>query len=143
MSMNKLNEVFDIATEVIEESKGLPSTYPAPPDVNKEDLAADYEYARNNFHLLIEKGNTAIEGILQLAREGENARSYEVAGQLIKSVADVTGELLKLQKQMKELHKIDKEDSPKSVTNALFIGSTAELQKLLKGEKEKVIDNDE
>lgn len=138
MSINdKLNEVFEVTGEIIEhDEKHLPSTHLSPPDKNKEDIDADYEYARQNFHLLIEKGNTAIEGILQLAREAENPRSYEVAGNMIKQVADVTGELIKLQKQMKELDKIDEKNAPKNVTNALFVGSTAELQKLLKGKKD-------
>ena len=109
--------------------------------MNKEDKDADYELARQNFHLLIEKGNTAIEGILQLAREAENPRSYEVAGQLIKTVSDVTQDLMRLQKNMKELNKVE-DNAPKNVTNALFVGSTTELQKLIKGEKEKVIDHE-
>lgn len=133
----RLNDVFEVTGELIEhDTKHLPSTHLDPVDPNKEHIEADYEYARQNFHLLIEKGNTAIEGILQLAREAENPRSYEVAGNMIKQVADVTGELIKLQKQMKELEQVDKKDAPKSVTNALFVGSTAELQKLIKGEKE-------
>lgn len=133
----RLNDVFEVTGELIEhDTKHLPSSHLEPVDINKEDIEADYEYARQNFHLLIEKGNTAIEGILQLAREAENPRSYEVAGNMIKQVADVTGELIKLQKQMKELDNIDKKsDAPKNVTNALFVGSTAELQKLIKGEK--------
>lgn len=138
---DKLNRVFDIAEQLpgndITSSTHLPVV-----DATKEDKDADYELARNNFHLLIEKGNTAIEGILQLAREAENPRSYEVAGQLIKTVSDVTQDLMKLQKNMKDLNKVE-DNAPKNVTNALFVGSTAELQKLIKGEKEiKVVDNE-
>lgn len=137
---NKLNRLFDIAEQLpgkeVTASTHLPSV-----DVNKEDKDADYELARQNFHLLIEKGNTAIEGILQLAREAENPRSYEVAGQLIKTVSDVTQDLMRLQKNMKELNKVE-DNAPKNVTNALFVGSTTELQKLIKGEKEKVIDHE-
>jgi hypothetical protein len=133
----KLNKVFDIAeqlpTEVVASSH-LPA-----PDHNKADADADYEIARQNFHMLIEKGNTAIEGILQLAREAENPRSYEVAGQLIKTVSDVTQDLMRLQKNMKELNKVDEKNAPQNVTNALFIGSTSELQQLIKGEKEKKV----
>lgn len=142
---DRLNDVFDVASELVStDDKHLPSTMPDALDASKVDMDADYEYARNNFHLLIEKGNTAIEGILSLAREAENPRSYEVAGQLIKTVSDVTQDLMRLQKNMKELKKVDKEDAPKNVTNALFIGSTAELQKLMKGDADdiKVIDHD-
>ena len=101
---DKLNRVFDIA-EQLPRNDITPSTHLPAVDATKEDKDADYELARNNFHLLIEKGNTAIEGILQLAREAENPRSYEVAGQLIKTVSDVTQDLLRLQKNMKELKK--------------------------------------
>ena len=138
---DKLNRVFDIA-EQLPGNDITPSTHLPAVDATKEDKDADYELARNNFHLLIEKGNTAIEGILQLAREAENPRSYEVAGQLIKTVSDVTQDLMKLQKNMKDLNKVE-DNAPKNVTNALFVGSTAELQKLIKGEKEiKVGDNE-
>jgi hypothetical protein len=138
---DKLNRVFDIA-EQLPGNDITPSTHLPAVDATKEDKDADYELARNNFHLLIEKGNTAIEGILQLAREAENPRSYEVAGQLIKTVSDVTQDLMKLQKNMKDLNKVE-DNAPKNVTNALFVGSTAELQKLIKGEKEiKVVDNE-
>ena len=137
---NKLNRLFDIAEQLLEKEVTA-STHLPPVDVNKEDKDADYELARQNFHLLIEKGNTAIEGILQLAREAENPRSYEVAGQLIKTVSDVTQDLMRLQKNMKELNKVE-DNAPKNVTNALFVGSTTELQKLIKGEKEKVIDHE-
>ena len=137
----KLNRVFEIAQE-LPENEITPSTHLPAVDNTKDDKDADYELARNNFHLLIEKGNTAIEGILQLAREAENPRSYEVAGQLIKTVSDVTQDLMKLQKNMKDLNKVEK-DAPKNVTNALFVGSTAELQKLIKGEKEtKVVEHE-
>jgi|TARA_R110000822_G_scaffold63911_3_gene157029 hypothetical protein len=137
----KLNRVFEIAQE-LPGNEITPSTHLPTVDNTKDDKDADYELARNNFHLLIEKGNTAIEGILQLAREAENPRSYEVAGQLIKTVSDVTQDLMKLQKNMKDLNKVEK-DAPKNVTNALFVGSTAELQKLIKGDKEtKVVEHE-
>lgn len=137
---DKLNRVFEMTEQLPVEVK--PSDHLPAPDPNKADADADYEIARQNFHMLIEKGNTAIEGILQLAREAENPRSYEVAGQLIKTVSDVTQDLMKLQKNMKDLNKID-DKAPQNVTNALFVGSTAELQKLIKGEKEeKVIEHE-
>ena len=96
-----------------------------------EDIDADYKYQRENFYRLVEQGSTAIEGILELAREGEHPRAYEVAGQLIKNVAEVTEKLGDLQEKMKKLKEVPN-NAPKSVTNALFVGSTAELQKMLK-----------
>ena len=100
-----------------------------------EDIDADYKYQRENFYRLVEQGSTAIEGILELAREGEHPRAYEVAGQLIKNVAEVTEKLGDLQEKMKKLKEVP-DHGPKNVTNALFVGSTAELQKMLKGKSE-------
>jgi len=96
-----------------------------------EDIDDDYKYQRENFYRLVEQGSTAIEGILELAKEGEHPRAYEVAGQLIKNVAEVTEKLGDLQEKMKKLKEVPN-NAPKSVTNALFVGSTAELQKMLK-----------
>ena len=100
-----------------------------------EDIDDDYKYQRENFYRLVEQGSTAIEGILELAKEGEHPRAYEVAGQLIKNVAEVTEKLGDLQEKMKKLKEVPN-NAPKSVTNALFVGSTAELQKMLKGKSE-------
>ena len=97
-----------------------------------EDVEKDYEYQRDNFYKLVDRGSVAIDGILELAKEGEHPRAYEVAGQLIKNVAEVTEKLGDLQKKMKELKEVP-ETGPKNVTNALFVGSTAELQKMIKG----------
>jgi len=97
-----------------------------------EDIDQDYKYQRENFYRLVEQGSNAIEGILELAKEGEHPRAYEVAGQLIKNVAEVTEKLGDLQEKMKKLKEVPN-NAPKSVTNALFVGSTAELQKMLKG----------
>ena len=100
--------------------------------LDDEDIDLDYKYQRENFYRLVEQGSTAIEGILELAREGEHPRAYEVAGQLIKNVAEVTEKLGDLQEKMKKLKEVP-DHAPKNVTNALLIGSTAELQKMLKG----------
>ena len=99
-------------------------------DVN--DAQADYEYQREQFYKLVDRGSVAIDGILELAKEGEHPRAYEVAGQLIKNVAEVTEKLGDLQEKMKRLKDVPG-TAPKNVTNALFVGSTAELQKMLKG----------
>ena len=97
----------------------------------KDDPTLDYEYSRGNLYSLIEKGQEAINGILELAQDGQQPRAYEVAGQLIKSVGDTTDKLIDLQTKMKALKKED-DVSPKTVNNALFVGSTSELSKLLK-----------
>jgi len=97
-----------------------------------EDIKKDYEYTRGNLYSIIEKGQEAINGILELAQESEMPRAYEVAGQLIKNVADATDKLMTLQQQLKDVNKEEEAKNPTNVTNALFVGSTAELQKLLK-----------
>ena len=97
----------------------------------EEDVEKDYEYQRENFYKLVERGSVAIDGILELAKEGEHPRAYEVAGQLIKNVAEVTEKLGDLQEKMRKLKEVP-DNAPKNVTNALFVGSTAELQKMIK-----------
>ena len=98
-------------------------------DIN--DVERDYEYQRQNFYNLVERGTDAVEGILELAKESDHPRAYEVAGNLIKQVAEVTEKLGDLQEKMKRLKEVPN-NAPKNVTNALFVGSTAELQKMLK-----------
>ena len=103
--------------------------------VNQErnDLKKDYEYSRGQLYSLIEKGQEAINGILEVAGEGASPRAYEVAGQLIKSVGDVTDKLVDLQKKVKDIEDVSEKTTTNNVTNnALFVGSTAELSKLLK-----------
>ena len=103
---------------------------PRPPE-GPEDIDIDYNYSRENFYNLIERGQDAITGILELAKESEHPRTYEVAGQLIKTVSEVTERLADLQEKMQRLKEVP-DKGPKSVTNALFIGATKELQSLLK-----------
>jgi len=98
---------------------------------NKEEPEIDYEYVRGTLYSLIEKGQEAASSLLELAQDGQQPRAYEVFGQLIKNVADSTDKLMDIHQKMKELKKEDS-NNPKNVTNALFVGSTAELQKLLK-----------
>jgi hypothetical protein len=99
----------------------------------KTDISKDYEYTRANLYSLIEKGQEAINGIMELAGEGGSPRAYEVAGQLIKSVADTTDKLIDLQKKLKDVEEDVSSKGPNTVTNnAVFVGSTSELQKLLK-----------
>ncbi len=134
---NALDEVLGIA-DVVENSIEVvspPKPVLVPKTENNEvDIDNDYKYQRENFYNLIERGQDAIDGILDLARESENARTYEVAGNLIKQVAEVTEKLGDLQAKMKKLKEVPN-SAPKNVTNALFVGSTAELQKMLKGKE--------
>jgi hypothetical protein len=103
--------------------------------ITEDDIDNDYKYQRENLYNLIERGQDAIDGILELAKEGEHPRAYEVALNGIKQVADVTDKLVELQEKMKRLKEVPS-NAPKSVTNALFVGSTAELQKMLKGKSD-------
>ena len=96
------------------------------------DVQKDYEYTRANLYSLIEKGQEAINGIMELAGEGASPRAYEVAGQLIKSVADTTDKLIDLQKKLKDVEEDTKKTTNNVTNNAVFVGSTSELQKILK-----------
>ena len=129
----KLNETFDVTPVEIEKVKSNDiDAKLAKFENSKEDISKDYEYTRGNLYSIIEKGQEAINGILELAQESEMPRAYEVAGQLIKSVSDATDKLMDLQKKLKDVNK-EEEKGPSSVTNnALFVGSTADLQKMLK-----------
>jgi len=109
----------------------VPKIIPNTIEVSEDDIENDYKYQRENFYNLVERGSDAIEGILELAKEGEHPRAYEVAGQLIKNVAEVTEKLGDLQEKMRRLKEVPN-NAPKNVTNALFVGSTMELQKMLK-----------
>ena len=129
---DKLNGVLGIAEEVIEEKKEVVVTPTAVPANTDPDV--DFETGRENLYKLLEKGNEAIDGILNLAKEGEHPRAYEVAGQLIKTVSEVSQDLLGLQEKMKKIKDVPN-NAPKNVTNALFVGSTTELTKLLKKDK--------
>ena len=130
---DKLNEVLNITTEVmsIEVEKKESKEVVVPED---KDPDIDFETGRKNLYQLIDKGNEAIDGILGLAKEGEHTRAYEVAGQLIKTVSEVSQNLLDLQEKLKKIKDVP-EKGPKNVTNALFVGSTTELTKLLKNKK--------
>ena len=113
----------------------IPKIIPNIVEVNEDDIEDDYKYQRDNFYNLVEKGSAAIDGILELAKESEHPRTYEVAGQLIKNVAEVTEKLGDLQEKMRRLKEVPS-NAPKSVTNALFVGSTKELQSMLKNKED-------
>jgi len=128
-----LEDAFNVDTQIVpndEQPKSIERVQSSTDDVKK-----DYEYTRGNLYSLIEKGQEAINGILELAQESEMPRAYEVAGQLIKNVADATDKLMDLQKKLKDIEE-EKPKGPTTVNNALFVGSTAELAKLLKQQKQ-------
>ena len=130
MKFDDLNETFDVAGEIVESAKEVRISKPSL-DRDKSEIRKDYEYTRGNLYSIIEKGQEAINGILELAQESEMPRAYEVAGQLIKSVSDATDKLMDLQKKLKDVEE-DIPKGPTNVTNALFVGSTADLTKMLK-----------
>jgi len=128
---DKLNETFNVEGDIVpikvEEVSGEIEKYASTAD----DIKKDYEYARGNLYSLVEKGQEAINGILELAQESEMPRAYEVAGQLIKNTSEIAEKLMALHKIKKDVEE-EKQKSPTTVNNALFVGSTAELAKLLK-----------
>lgn len=130
----ELNDAFNVDSEIVSTKSESSDIELASANELNDDIQKDYEYTRGNLYSLIEKGQEAINGILELAQESEMPRAYEVAGQLIKSVADATDKLMELQKKLKDVNEDSKAKTPTNVTNALFVGSTAELAKLLKNQ---------
>ena len=138
MKYDKLDNTFNVSSSEVVIDKHESVGIQKPPRLTQDDITKDYEYTRGNLYSIIEKGQEAINGILELAQESEMPRAYEVAGQLIKSVSDATDKLMDLQKKLKDVNEEQQTKGPNTVNNALFVGSTAELQKLLKsGLKEK------
>jgi len=127
----KIDEALNVESSIVEVSDDSTSIKEAP--IETDDIEKDYVYTRANLYSLIEKGQEAINGIMELAGEGGSPRAYEVAGQLIKSVADTTDKLIDLQKKLKDVEDESKKSTTNNVTNnALFVGSTSDLSKLLK-----------
>ena len=122
-----LNEILNIDQELVEVSESKFQV--EVPD----DVETDYEFARKNLYDIIGKGNQALDYLLELAKASEHPRAFEVVGQLTKTLVDANNNLLDIQKKVKEL---SRESSPQNVTNALFVGSTSDLQKLLKEKNE-------
>jgi hypothetical protein len=138
---DKVNEILGISPENKPTLESLvridnPSV-PRVEDKNKTDIENDYKFSRDNYYDLIQKGQEAIEGILEIAKEGQHPRAYEVAGQLITNVAQTVDKLQDLQKKLKDLKNLPK-TANQNIKNALFVGSTAELQKMLKRENENI-----
>ena len=132
-----LDDTFDIESTIVPTEKVGITPEQKPDRLTKTDIDKDYEYTRGNLYSIIEKGQEAINGILELAQESEMPRAYEVAGQLIKNVADATDKLMTLQQKLKDVNEEQVKKGPTTVNNALFVGSTAELQKLLKNNTDK------
>ena len=128
---DELNDGFNISGYIIP-TESTEVGISKPERHERNDIEKDYEYTRGNLYSIIEKGQEAINGILELAQESEMPRAYEVAGQLIKSVSDATDKLMDLQKKLKDVEEEKQSKRPNTVNNALFVGSTAELAKMLK-----------
>ena len=147
---NKLDKTFNLTpeVEVLNTPEGgcatrkdqltdvTPGGLKKPDRLTQTDVEKDYEYTRGNLYSIIEKGQEAINGILEVAQDSDMPRAYEVAGQLIKSVSDATDKLIDLQKKLKDVNEEEKK-GPTNVTNALFVGSTADLAKLIKQQNTK------
>ena len=127
----ELDDAFNVSSDIVPiESTEVGITKPERHE--RTDIEKDYEYTRGNLYSIIEKGQEAINGILELAQDSEMHRAYEVAGQLIKSVSDATDKLMDLQKKLKDVEEEKASKGPNTVNNSLFVGSTAELAKMLK-----------
>jgi hypothetical protein len=130
---DELEETIDIKTDIVSVEKNSVEIVEEIKEIRKvADLKKDYEYTRANLYSLIEKGQEAINGIMELAGESDSPRAYEVAGQLIKSVGDVADKLIDLQKKVKDVEEESTKSAGNVTNNAVFIGSTSELSKLLK-----------
>ena len=126
-----LDKTLNVESDIVEVEK-IKKDYRDEVTSTSNDISKDYEYTRANLYSLIEKGQEAINGIMELAGEGGSPRAYEVAGQLIKSVADTTDKLIDLQKKLKDVEETSTKTTNNTTNNAIFVGSTSELSKILK-----------
>ena len=133
-TFDPIDDALDITDRGAEIMKKEPVSKPVKKvKSGKEDLTKDYEYSRAQLYSLVEKGQEAVDGALDVAQQSDSARAYEVAGQLIKLVADTADKLVDLQKKMKDIDEVNNKQNTTNVTNnSLFVGSTADLQKMLK-----------
>jgi hypothetical protein len=142
---DKLDDIFNVSNEIVTQNIEIspietPQIIQPKTSNNEEDLKRDYDYIRGTIYSLVEKGQEGINGILELAQETESARAYEVAGQLIKSVSDAAEKLINLHKSIKDIEDTQPMGTT-NVTNALFIGSTAELSKILKSQRKENLED--
>ena len=133
---DSIDKALDIDSAIVE-SEPAP-IIPKEEKKVKSEIQKDYEYTRGQLYSLIEKGQETLNGIMELADETQSPRAYEVAGQLIKSVGDTTDKLMQLQQKLNDLEEGPKNKNPTTVTNTMFVGSTADLAKFLKQSKEKL-----
>jgi hypothetical protein len=137
---DSLNEIFEIEGELVEEKKSPLQRESLKRDnfeartKHDDDITKDYRYARENLYDVIERGTEALDYLLELAKASEHPRAFEVVSTLTKTLVDANKDLLEVQTKVKKLKEEDKKESPQNVTNALFVGSTADLQKLIKGD---------
>ena len=133
-TFDSIDDALDITDRGAEIMKKEPASKPVKKvKSDKQDLTKDYEYSRAQLYSLVEKGQEAVDGALDVGQQSDSARAYEVAGQLIKHVADTADKLVDLQKKMKEIDEVNTKQNTTNVTNnSLFVGSTADLQKMLK-----------
>ena len=135
---DSLNEVFSVEGELVDdEASKVPSLKRENFEArtkNDDDIEKDYKYARENLYDVIERGTEALDNLLELAKASEHPRAFEVVSTLTKTLVDANKDLLEIQAKVKKLKEEEKQDSPQNVTNALFVGSTAELQKMLKSD---------
>ena len=127
---DNLEKILGVESKAPVEQKEFKPLVPRVEEKGKEDVDNDYKYSRENYYNLIERGQEAIQGILDIAKEGQHPRAYEVAGQLIGQVGQTVDKLQDLQKKLKDLKEVPNKTSA-NIKNALFVGSTAELQKML------------
>ena len=134
-TFNEIDDTLDIdrGAEIMKAPSNKPTrTSPSNLKSGKEDVTKDYEYSRAQLYSLVEKGQEAVDGALDVAQQSDSARAYEVAGQLIKHVADTADKLIDLQKKMKDIDEVKDSKTTNVTNNSLFVGSTSDLQKMLK-----------
>jgi len=132
-----IEDALDVNTEIVQDTSIKKVVEPSVDITTKDQLKKDYDYTRGNLYSLIEKGQEAVDGILELAQESDQPRAFEVAGQLIKHVGDVADKLVDLQKKVNDIENPAKSKSTEVTNNTMFVGSTADLAKFLKQEKDK------
>ena len=139
-TFDEIDETLDIdrGAEIMKAPVNKPTrTSPKNIKSGKEDVTKDYEYSRAQLYSLVEKGQEAVDGALDVAQQSDSARAYEVAGQLIKHVADTADKLMDLQKKVKEIDEVKDKNTTNVTNNSLFVGSTSDLQKMLKDTMKK------
>ena len=132
-----LNDIFNIEDAVVEETAEETEIIESNPTDRVADIEQDYVESRNNYYKIFEQGVDAMEYALDLAKQSDNPRAFEVYAQLLKNTSEVNDSIIDLQKKMEELKALDRKGNPTKVTNALFVGSTSDLQKLIKGKKKE------